>query len=253
MKKMYLALSVLLTSIVSLAQNGMEITFKLTSSRGANGNFIIKNNDLGSKVNMNMVIPQMPSGGMQMMTLMKTSQPDIIYTINESNKTYSETEKSKAENIEDKEDYQVKVVGDEKVNGYNCVHAIVTHGKEKEDVWNTKDIVEFTKYNDAFNSNNKISSSKRQQALKNAGCDGFLVKMVRKGNAQEGDFTFELVGLLKKDFLKSEFEIPTGYKKVETGSAAGMPAGIKTPEEIMKMSPEERDKYIKEMQEKYGK
>jgi hypothetical protein len=140
------------------------------------------------------------------------------------------------------------------VNGYKCVHALVTEGKETHEVWNTKDIAEFDKYQKAFASNKNMSSSKRDKALKDAGCDGLPVKMVHKGNEREGEVTIELVKLEKKSFSKSDFEIPEGYTKNESGTnPAGGPAGVKSQQEIMNMSPEERAKYIEGLKKQYGK
>ena len=119
--------------------------------------------------------------------------------MNDQNKTYSESNVSDASN-QDNKTYSVKKLGEETVNGYKCVHALITEGTETHEVWNTKDIADFSKYSEAFKTNKRIGSQKREQALKDAGCDGLPVKTVHKGNAQEGDMTMELVKLEKKDF-----------------------------------------------------
>jgi hypothetical protein len=140
------------------------------------------------------------------------------------------------------------------VAGYKCVHSTITDEKGKmSEMWTTKDISDFNKYSEAFHDK-KYGSGKRDQALKDAGCEGFPVKMMHKGNEREGDVTMELIKMEKKSFSKSDFEIPTGYTK-SGGSPTGAPAipGMKSQDEIMKMTPEERAKYIEEMKKMYGK
>ncbi len=252
MKKLFFNSIALLISAVSFAQSGASMEFKMTSTKGANGTFIMKHSEYGSKVSMNMAVPQMPSGGIQMTTLMKKDNPDIIYSLNEANKTYTERKKTEAKETTDNTTYTVKKIGEEKVNGYKCVHALVTQGKETHDVWNTKDFADYEKYAEAMSSNEKMGSNKRYKALKEAGCEGFPVKTVYK-NEREGEMTMELVKMEKKNFSKSDFEIPADYKKSESNSSSTMPAGMKSQQEIMAMSPEERAKYIEEMKKKYGK
>jgi hypothetical protein len=251
MKRNIILFSALCLSTIITAQNGANIEYKITSSKGANGTVKINYSEFGSGSEFNMVIPQMPGGGITVKSLSSKSKPDVIYTINDKNKTYSEVKKTES-SADDTKTYTVKKIGEEKINGYKCIHALVTEGNETHEVWNTKDVAEFSKYAEGFSSNKKISSTKRDQALKDAGCDGLPVKQIHKGNEREGDMTMELVKIEKKSFSKSDFDIPAGYTKSETGAGA-VTNGMKSQEEIMKMTPEERTKYIEEMKKKYGK
>lgn len=251
MKITITAITLCLTLSLS-SQNGTHVEYKMSSTKGMNGTMKMNYSEYGSATEFNMVVPQMPGGGMVIKSLMQKSNPDIIYTINEQNKTYTERIKGEAKETEDNRTYEVKKLGEEKVNGYKCVHALVTEGKETHEVWNTKDIADYDKYAEAMASNKKMASSKREKALKDAGCEGMPVKFIHKGNEREGDVTTELVKLEKKSFSKSDFELPAGYTKSEGGSATGAP-GVKSQSEIMNMSPEERAKYIEEMKKKYGK
>jgi len=174
----------------------------------------------------------------------------MIYTINDQNKTYSESSPIDPAN-QDTKTYVVKKLGEEIINGYTCVHAIITEGNETHEVWNTKDIPDFSKYEEAFKSNKRIGSQKREQALKEAGCDGFPVKTLHKGNGREGDVTIELVKIEKKAFTRAPFEIPAGYVKTAGGSSLGG-GEMKSQQDLMNMTPEERAKYMEEMKKKYG-
>lgn len=249
MKTIFTFLSALLLSSVSLSQNGAYIEYKINSSKGANGSMKVNFSEFGSVSEFNMAAAQMP-GGMSMKSLHKKSTPNVSYMINDKTKTYSETAYKESAANEDTKTYTVKKLGVETVGGYKCIHAVVTEDNETHEVWNTKDVAEYANYMETFKTNKKISSQKREDALKAAGCDGFLVKAIHKGNAQEGDVSMELVKLEKKSFSKSDFEIPSGYTK---GSTSNTVSGIKSQQELMNMSPEERQKYIEELKKAYGK
>ncbi|MBA3664263.1 MAG: DUF4412 domain-containing protein [Bacteroidetes bacterium] len=249
MKKIVFAAIAICFAAITGAQNGAHMEYKITSSNGTSGTVKMNYSEYGSLMDFNMVIPQMPGGGMQMKHLTQKSNPDVVYSLNDKDKTYSE-QKTKEAASDDSKTYTVKKLGEEKVNGYKCVHAMVTEGKESHEVWNTKDIAEYEKYSESFRSNKKLGSQKREQALKDAGCDGMPVKTVHKGNEREGDMTMELVKYEKKNFSKGDFEIPVGFTK---GGSSASPAGMKSAEDIRNMTPEERTKYIEEMKKKYGK
>jgi hypothetical protein len=245
--KIAIIISLLCTFILK-SQNGAYIEFKITSSKGYSGAVKIDVSEFGSLSEFNMAVPQMPGGGIKNKNLIQKDKPGIIYTMNDQNKTYSEIMPTDPSS-QDPKTYTVKKIGEETVNGYKCVHAIITEGSETHEVWNTKDIPDFAKYSESLKSNKRISRPKREQALKDAGCEGFPVKTLHKGNVQEGDITMELVKIEKKTFGKTDFEIPAGYMKDAPGSPV---IGIKPQQELMNMTPEERAKYAEEMKKKAG-
>lgn len=248
--KTKLIIGLVILAGVANAQQGSSLEYKIASSRGASGNVKVNISDLGTASLFNMIIPQMPGGGINIKSLTKKSNPDVTYIVNDNTKTFSETKNSETAK-EDTKTYLVKKIGNETVNGYKCVHAVITEGNETHEVWNTKDIPEYDKYADGLNSNEKIGSVRREQALKNAGCDGLPVKTIHKGSEREGDMTMELVKVERKNFTAADFEIPAGYRKAGSGSGAAQQN--KSQQELLKMSPAERAKYIEEMQKAYGK
>jgi hypothetical protein len=252
MKKIISSLILALFAGAAIAQNGAYVEYKMTSSKGANGTMKGNYSEFGSSSEMNMAVPQMPGGGFSSKSLTQKSNPDIMYVLNDKDKTYSERKRSDMAAREDEKKYEVKRLGEETVHGYKCMHALVTEGRESHEVWNSKAVPDYEKYAESMKDNERLSNAKREKALREAGCDGFPVKFVHKGNEREGDMTVELVKLEKKNFSKSDFEIPAGYTKSESASAPGTP-GVKSQQEIMNMSPEERAKYIEEMKKKYGK
>jgi hypothetical protein len=253
MKKNILVLMTMCFAVAAYAQNGAYIEYKINSSKGTKGTLKLTFSEFGSTSDFSMVVPQMPGRDIANKSLSQKSNPDIVYKIDDKSKTYAEAKKAAA-NSDDPKNYTVTRIGEETINGYKCVHAIVSDGIESYEVWNTKDIPDYNRYSEELNNNKRFGSAKREQALKAKGCDGLPVKTFHKGNEKEGDMTMELVKMEKRNFTKSDFEIPAGYTKSEPGniSPAGMPQ-VKTQEEIMNMSPEERAKYIEEMKKKYGK
>lgn len=251
MKKIKFAFCIIFSVLIANAQNGASMNFKYSSSKGITGNMIINTSDYGAKTVIKMGSAK---GGnmMNMTSLLLKEKPDVIYVLNEASKSYSEMKKGTAATAEDKSTYSVKKLGNETINGYKCVHALVTESNGTTEVWNTKDITEYNKYAEAISTNKEMASSKRDKALKDAGCEGFPVKMIRKSNKEDGDVTMELVNLEKKTFSKSDFEIPAGYTK---SASPAMPSGMpqmKTQQEIMNMTPAEREKYVEEMKKMYG-
>ena len=113
----------------------------------------------------------------------------MIIQLNEDNKTYTEKDMSN-QPTNDKNTYTVTKIGDETVNGYKCIHSVITNSRgENTDMWTSKDVLFYDEYNKMAQSNPRIGSSAREKAMKDAGVDGFPVKMVTKN--KEGDFTME--------------------------------------------------------------
>jgi hypothetical protein len=255
MKKLALSIIAFTTAIALNAQSGAHIQFKMSSTKGMTGTMDINHSEYGSLTEMKMAMPQMPGGEMIIKSLSKKSVPDVSYTIDDKNKTYKEQKKSTtAPANKEEKDVTVKKLGNETINGYKCAHALITEGTNASEVWNTKDFPDYDKYNEAMSDNKRFGTSKNQKALKDAGCEGFPVKMIKKGVDGTDEMSMELVKFEKKSFSASDFEIPAGYTKTEApANPYGAPAGMKTQDEIMKMSPEERAKYIEELKKKYGK
>jgi hypothetical protein len=245
MKTIIFAAALLFSGVIASAQNGASMEFKVSSNKGVGGTINVKYSEFGTKSESSMM-------GMNMVSLTKKESPDVVYMINDKDKTYREMKKSTSQ-PDDNSTYTVKKIGNETINGYKCVHALVTDNRGTTDMWTTKDFADYNKYSESLNNNRKLGSAKREQALKDAGCEGFPVKMVTK--EKDGDMTMELTKLEKKSFSKSDFEVPAGYTKAvgPGGTPPGKPAGIKSQEELMKMTPEERAKYAEELKKQYGK
>ncbi len=111
-------------------------------------------------------------------------------------------------------------IGDEKISGFNCVHARVTSDEgagsiaaETFDIWKSNDVpvlpYVLTMMNQfEFKKGNMYSAATVQQ-LKQMGCDGFLVQMT--SNNKEASFKMQLTKVEHKDIPASMFQIPAGY------------------------------------------
>lgn len=246
MKKIIL-LIVLFTALLSnvFAQNGVQFEYKITSTKGVTGNVIANVSSLGSRVEVQIKIPQMPSGGITHVNLVKSSKPTTVYMLDEKNKTYTTTE-TQATKTSNSDNRIVKIIGKEKIGNYNCIHAVVTKGNESTDFWTTTEIGDFEKYNKSNVGNKYMGSSDDYEALAKNGAAGFLVKIITR-EGRGGDFTMELVKLEKKELSPKLFEIPSDYKA--SSSASGVPKTDAS--QLQNMTPEERAKYIEDLKKQY--
>jgi hypothetical protein len=207
---------------------------------------------VGSRTEMDMETARMP---IHMATLMKFSAPDVMYLINDKSRTYSEMDirktreqAAKMAGAKDQEAYSVKVLGSERVLGYSTKHVLLSRPSDKSEmeVWTTKDLLGLSyETMRGLMRRGAQDEGSMLKALRDAGAEGFFVKMVtrEKGKA-EPLTTMELTKAEKRSLPGSLFEIPPGYTKQEGMMGA---AGVVSPEaaEQMKkamenMTPEQR-------------
>jgi L-rhamnose mutarotase len=113
------------------------------------------------------------------------------------------------------ENYQVTKIGNETIRGYNCTHAKLTssfgRGITKStttmDIWTCPDVPGYAMLKKWMSAQNV--TPKMMQALDQAGCGGFLVKMSTQ--AKEFSYTMELIKADQNSFPASMFKIPAGY------------------------------------------
>ena len=146
------------------------------------------------------------------------------------------------------QDYEVTVIGKEKVNCYNCTHVkVVRKGSNiAEEMWNSKDVVD---YSSLLNVKTRFTGRDNlNKALVAKGAEGFPVRI--KSSEHGTDVQIDLVKAERKNQPASLFSLD-GYTK-----SAAKPAGSQSQQEMMQklqnMTPEERQKYIEEMKKQYG-
>jgi hypothetical protein len=251
-----------LAAAPAFAQFEGEIDMKITG-QGMTGTGKVFVSKAGSRSEMDMQTAQMP---LHMVTLMKFSNPDVTYLVNDKAKTYTEmnlkkARESAAKTTGAKEPYSAKLLGSERVLGYSTKHVLLSRPGENSDMeaWTTKDILglSYESMRGLMRRRAGDDDSSMIKALRDAGADGFFVKMItrEKGKA-ESLMTMELTKAEKRSVPASMFEVPPGYTKQEGMMGA---AGVVSPEaaEQMRkamenMTPEQR-KQMEEMMKKQQK
>jgi uncharacterized protein DUF4412 len=206
---------------------------------------------VGARTEVEARVTQMGGLPVTMTMLMKFSNPDVVYMLNDATKTYVEINVkdigNTAKNRADKE-YTVKKLGKEKVAGYVCEHLLLTanDGKETE-VWTTKDLVDLAVFREYMQRNRQADLQGIMKALKDAGAEGFIAKMISRDKTGAPAVTLELVKAEKRAVPVALLEIPAGYKKQE-GTLGLMPGMLPIPSEqqqtinkaMEKLTPEQR-------------
>ena len=238
-----------------LAGSGFYAEFKLTSS-GANAavNGLMKiysGIDGNSRSEINMTIPNSPITNMNIVSIHHKSEPNMMYIINDAAKTYSKTDISKYRGTTpdaDNSKYDIKIIGDETVNGYKSQHVkVFRDNKELEDIWFTKEIGEYSGFD--MSSSKSSPDSKLLAEMKAKGIEGLMVRVLVDANGSK--MQMDLVKFEKRDNASSLFTIPADYKEVNMIDGMMKQMNMPTTDEIMKMTPEERERFLKEMELKY--
>ena len=200
-----------------------QIDMKITGQEGMTGTGKVFVSKVGSRTEMDLESARMP---MHMTTLMKFSAPDVMYLINDKARTYTEMDTKKAREqaakmtgAKDKEAYSIKVLGSEKVLGYSTKHVLLSRPGDTSEMeaWTTTDLLGLS-----YESMKGLMRRPAQdegsmmKALKDAGAEGFFVKMItREKGKTEPLTTMELTKIEKKSLPASMFEVPAGYTKQE--------------------------------------
>lgn len=250
MKKFFSLFFFTITFIILNAQ-GYYIEYKLSSSGGDEGNVtgLMKSyaQDGNSRMEMNMNVAGV--GAMDMVSLSLKGSPNVVYLLNEKSKTYTELNSTDSEDWKDypQSEYEVTVIGKEKVNGYNAIHIKVRRKGSSNDMemWNTTEV---SGYADLAALKTKYTGkSNLLKAMQTKGAEGFPVRI----RVAEKQYTMQmdLVKAEKRSNPSSLFSL-NGYTK---GSNT-IPGNINVQEmmqNIQNMTPEEREKWIKQMEEQY--
>ncbi|HEY5408087.1 MAG TPA: DUF4412 domain-containing protein [Ginsengibacter sp.] len=157
-------------------------------------------------------------------------KPGESIGIDDSAKTYTVNHFDSADlNTGFKTQSTASKIGEEKILGFNCVHARIISNKKMGSFFDETDTVDLWKSNevpmqpsvkklmDQFESRtgNTMYSPETAAQLKQMGCDGFMVKM-QMGNKNTA-VIMQLTKVERKDFPSGMFEIPAGYKENKSG------------------------------------
>jgi hypothetical protein len=259
MKKTVLAIlaGAALAAAPAFAQFEGELTMKMTMREGT-GTGRVYISAAGARSELDIQTTQMP---FKMTTLMKASNPDLMYMINDEQKSYAEVDLKKVKEQaakgrdKTKETWSVQKLGKEKVNGYSSEHVLVTRSEDtkgEQELWISKDIsgLSYESMRGLMRNRNQ-SDEGMMKALRDAGVDGFVVKMItrEKGNPVPLA-TMEITKVEKKSLKAAYFEIPSDYTKKEgtMGAASVMaPGGNDQMRKAMESLTPEQRKQMEEM------
>jgi hypothetical protein len=245
MKNIFLCSSLFLllagTSVHAQISSGVAFEYSISSSEGATGEFKGYFSEIGFRSEMTMHIAQMPGGGFSRTSLMLKDKPGISIMLDDKAKTYSENE-IKPRPAGNPDSCLVKILGNEKIGKYNCVHSQVTENHKVSEFWTTKDIPDYEKYAAVHKGGRYMGRGNTEAALKKAGADGFLVKTFSK-EGRGGETSMELTKFEKQNLSADLFTIPAAYTKT-----APSPDYSK----MKDMTPEERQKFMENMKKQNG-
>lgn len=207
------------------------------------------------------------AGGMkmQMVMLFKSDTSNVVYRLNEANKTYSEVDLTRLQEMAGRtaqdEKYTVKKLGEEKILDYKTQHVLATGKESKVELWTAKDLLDYATFNrlQGAQGNQMGGGDQLQKALKAAGADGIPLKMITTMK-DGGTITMEVVKAEKKALPASLFQIPADYKKSAGGLMGDMP-GMSSPdmdalkkqmEDALKNLPPEQREMMEKMMKQRG-
>ena len=192
----------LVTNTVKI--QGRDSSFKDTMSMAIADNFNMRS-DFGG-------------GGIKTQTINYATMPRYSIILMPQTNTYMLRIKDTANPVtSDKISYTVTKVGNETVQGYNCIHAKLTiiMGKNSqitEDVWTSKDVPGYLNLKKMSAMQNV--TPKMLQAIDQAGCDGFFVKIMMQNIGFSMNML--LIKAARTNFSASTFQIPIGYKRTQS-------------------------------------
>jgi Domain of unknown function (DUF4412) len=230
-------------SISSFAREAIYLEFKVTGkSMTGNTKTYSSGGDIRTEMTMKM---ENSDNEFSSASLLLHNSPGKAYTLNEKDKSYKEVDATKELDTEE-EEYQVKVLGKEKINNYNCVHISVFYKKSKQstEMWLSKEIPGYENYTGVRTK--YLGGAKFFKALKDQGAEGFVVRMF---SSTDNGFRMQmdLVVAEKREVAESLFSLK-GYSNCTSPIRGGQRPNA---EELQKMTPEERKAYMEKMKDKY--
>lgn len=232
---------------------GAYVEYKITSDNNMNGTMKMLYNNGNSRVEMEMVMPASMGGApINMTSLILKDEPKRVYMLNEEKKTYTTFDMKGTGSYDDADNYEITVVGKEKVNNYNATHIIV---KEKDrdrqqELWVSTEVPGYGMYTKI---QNKYTHAGMYKAMEAKGVKGYAVRVKAKDENNRFSLTMDLIKAETKAQPDNLFTL-AGYTKAEgTASSPGGAARQEMMERLKNMTPEERQKFIEEMRKQNTK
>jgi hypothetical protein len=208
----------------------MRMTHGDTGKAGTARTLVSK---LGTRMEMSTEAGQ--AGPVQLTTLVLKSAPTMVYMVNDAKKTYVEFDSSRLERPDaaaKEHRWTAKRTGTEKVAGYDCIKGEVTRDDgETWEISTTRALGGFEGFwRGAASGPRAERAAAMVKALKEAGLDGWPLKLVMHRKNEQGATTWEVTRVTRGSPPADLFSL-SGYKKTE-GMAGAMQL---TPEQQQKM------------------
>jgi hypothetical protein len=227
---------------------GFYFEFKLTGDK-VNGNMKTYAQDGNSRSELNIALGAPGSGqamNRNVVALVLKDNPDKTYMLDVDKKTYSELDISKRPDTKDSpDDYDITVIGKEKVNGYDATHVKVKNKRtnQEQDMWTSTGVAN---YSELEKIKTKYTGKENlTKALAAKGAEGFPVRFIIK--EMNTTVQLDLVAASTKTNPASLFSLD-GYTK-STGAGADRQQMM---QQLQNMTPEERQKFIEQMRQQQG-
>ncbi len=261
----------LLSALPAFAQFEGVLEMKMTvigkgGQGGGSGTMNLAVAKAGTRSEMNM---KFGLTDLKMVLLQKTNTPDMLYRLNDADKTFTEVDLAKMRQMagpqEKIPEYTVEKLGQETLLGYKTQHVLV---KEKNpangngmnmEMWTAKDLLDYATFSKLqARPDRGVRNEALLKALKVAEADGMPIKAINTGS-DGSKTTIEVVKADKKSLPASTFEIPAGYTKSAGGIMSMMGGGSgpqadeakkKMDEALKNMTPEQRQMLEKMMKER---
>ena len=208
----------------TLTTTGKDITMN-----GVTKLYISSKGDMRSEMNMSSPLNKnKPSAAI--VTIGHSDKPDESILIDDDAKTYTINHIDRNDfNTGETVQSTVTKVGEEKIMGFNCVHARIISKKsmgslfsqvDTLDLWRSREVPVISSVQalmDKFEARtgNTMYSQDAVNQLKQMGCEGFMVRMTigsKNSNVNE-----ELTKVEPRDLSANLFQIPAGYKEDKNG------------------------------------
>ncbi len=174
------------------------------------------------RTEMNLAAMMGVSGGTPIIGISHADQPKYSVILDDEDKTYSLNiiDPSVVNSGHDK--YTATKIGEENVGGYPCIHTKLTSGgryKSDMDVWTCKNVPGYFIMEKMMANSKSFTTPDLLSALKQAGADGYFVKIKVKSKNVSSEML--LTKVEQKNLPASLFAIPAGYTKSENNGVTG--------------------------------
>ncbi|HEV8082318.1 MAG TPA: DUF4412 domain-containing protein [Chitinophagaceae bacterium] len=222
-------------SAPTTAGSGDDTYYELTTTssgknvaiNGTTKMYVSSKGDMRTEMNMsNSASPN--KNVLPMVLIGHSNKPNESISIDDEKKTYTINHIIPEDlNTGEKMQSTVTKVGEEKILGFNCVHAKIISKKtmgsfyseiDTIDLWKSKEVPMQSNVKELFNqfesrTGNIMYSPEATAQLKQMSCDGFTVKM--EMGSKDVSMVMQLTKVEHRDLPASMFEIPAGYNEVK--------------------------------------